>query len=100
MVAFELDAGRIAGLPVWDDPVADFRPILERVGFDLVAYHELPRWQERVDAGFAAILTQQERLKAELGAAAAASIVLEAALTIERKPYSGHVLAVATRRCC
>lgn len=25
-VAFELDAERVAGLPVWDDPVSDYRP--------------------------------------------------------------------------
>jgi ubiquinone/menaquinone biosynthesis C-methylase UbiE len=98
MVAFELDVDRVAGLPVWEDPVSDYRPILERVGFDLVVYDQLPRWQERVAAGFGAILAQREMLEAELGEAAAAALVLEAAVTIEIEPYSGHVLAVATRR--
>lgn len=98
MVAFELDVDRVAGLPVWEDPVSDYRPILEQVGFDLVVYDQLPRWQERVAAGFGAILAQREMLEAELGEAAAAALVLEAAVTIEIEPYSGHVLAVATRR--
>jgi SAM-dependent methyltransferase len=99
MVAFELDADRITGLHVWEDPVSDYRPILERVGFDVVGYDELPGWREELAAGFGAVLVEQETLKAELGEAAAAAIVMEAAVTIELEPYSGHVLAVATRRC-
>jgi SAM-dependent methyltransferase len=98
MVAFELDADRIAGLSVWEDPVSDYRPILERVGFDLVRYNQLPMWREQLAAGFGAILAQQVALEAELGKAAAEAIAVEAAVTIELQPYSGHVLAVATRR--
>lgn len=98
MVAFELDADRIAGLSVWDDPVSDYRPILERVGFDVVVYDQLQEWWDVVAAGYGAILANRRLLEAELGEAAAAVIALEAAVTIELEPYSGHVLAVATRR--
>ena len=38
-----------------------------------------------------------EGLEAELGEAAAAAIVMEAALTLDLEPYCGHVLAVAKR---
>ena len=45
-VAFELDPGSVAGLPVWEDPVSDYRPLLERVGFDINQYTQLPHWAD------------------------------------------------------
>jgi len=97
-VAFELDPDRVAGLPFWEDAVPDYRPLLERVGFDLNEYSQIPHWSDQVAAGFGAILAQQATLEAELGVAAAAATVMEAAVTTELQPYCGHVLAVATRR--
>jgi SAM-dependent methyltransferase len=97
-VAFELDRDRVSGLPFWDDPVCDYRPILEEVGFEVNRYDQIPHWTEDVEAGFGAIVAQQDALKAELGEEAAAATVLEAAITHEVRPYSGHVLAVTTRR--
>ena len=96
-VAFELEAERVAGLPFWTDPVPDYRPRLEGVGFDIVRYDQIPNWADQVAAGFGAILAQRKALEAELGEAAAAATVMEAAVTTEIKPYCGHVLAVATR---
>ena len=96
-VAFELDPDRVAGLPFWEDPVSDYRPLLEQSGFSINEYGQIPHWTDQVEAGFGAILAQQDALEAELGEAAAAVTVLEAAVTIELKPYCGHVLAVATR---
>ena len=96
-VAFELDATRIAGLPVWNDPVGDYRPVLEHAGFETLSYEQTPNWQDQVTAGFGAIVAEQEALEAELGQAAAAATVLEASLTLELRPYRGHVLAVAVR---
>jgi len=96
-VAFELDPGRVAGLPFWEDAVSDYRPLLEQVGFDIIEYSQLPHWADQVEAAFGAILAEQDVLKVELGEAAAAATVMEAAVTIELKPYCGHVLAVATR---
>ena len=97
-VAFELDPERVAGLPFWQDAVPDYRPRLEQVGFDVVRYDQTPNWSDQVAAGFGAILDQRDALEAELGEAAAAAIVMEAAVTIELKPCCGHVLGVATRR--
>ena len=96
-VAFELDPDRVAGLPFWEDAVPDYRPRLEQLGFDIVRYDQIPNWAEQVAAGFGAVLEQREILEAELGEAAAAATLMEAAITIEIKPYVGHVLAVATR---
>lgn len=96
-VAFELDPSRVDGLPVWDDPVDDYRPLLAQTGFDTVSYDQTPNWQEQVTAGFGAVVAEQERLEAELGRAAARAAVLEATITLELKPYCGHVLAVAIR---
>jgi SAM-dependent methyltransferase len=93
-VAFELDLDRASGL--WDDPVSDYRPLLEELGFGVDQYKQIPHWQEQVSAGFGAVLGEREALEAELGEAAAAAILLEAAATTELKPYCGHVLAVAT----
>jgi SAM-dependent methyltransferase len=96
-VAFELDAERIAGLPVWEDQVGDYRPRLEQAGFEMIAYDQIPGWRQQVEAGFGAVLAQRETLEAELGEAAAAATVLEASITLELRPYCGHVLGVATR---
>jgi SAM-dependent methyltransferase len=96
-VAFELDAERIAGLPVWNDPVGDYRPLLAHAGFETLRYDQTPNWQEQVTAGFGAVVAEQATLEAELGRAAAAATVLEASLTLELQPYRGHVLAVAVR---
>jgi SAM-dependent methyltransferase len=96
-VAFELDPERVAGLGLWDDAVPDYRPRLESAGFEVVRYDQIPDWAEHVTAGFGAVLQQRNMLEAELGEAAAAAILMEAAVTTEIKPYCGHVLAVATR---
>jgi ubiquinone/menaquinone biosynthesis C-methylase UbiE len=96
-VAFELDAERIAALPVWADPVGDYRPILAEAGFDVLSYEQIPHWQDHVAAGFGAIVAERETLEAELGEAAAAATVMEASITLELRPYRGHVLALAVR---
>jgi SAM-dependent methyltransferase len=97
IVAFELDASRSAGMPFWDDPVGDYRPLLERAGLEVAGYEQLPGWHDLVTAGFQAIVDEQATLATELGEAAAAATVLEASITLELEPYRGHVLAVAIR---
>jgi SAM-dependent methyltransferase len=96
-VAFELDAERIGHLPLWADPVGDYRPLLADAGFEIVSYEQIPNWREDVSAGFGAIVADRVALESELGPAAATAIVLEASLTLEVQPYRGHVLAVAVR---
>jgi SAM-dependent methyltransferase len=98
LVAFELDADRVAGLPIWGDPVRDYRPLLERAGFEIASYEQIPNWRDQVAAGFAAIVAERAALESELGAPAAAATVSEASVTLEVQPYCGHVLAVAERR--
>jgi SAM-dependent methyltransferase len=95
-IAFELDAQRVAGLPVWRDPIADYRPHLERAGFRVLRYDQLAGWHDQVVAGYTAVLGAQEALETELGAAAE-PLIAEATITLEIQPYSGHVLAVASR---
>jgi SAM-dependent methyltransferase len=96
-VAFELDPERVAGLPIWDDPVPDYRPGLEAVGFEVLHYEQMPGWSEQVAAGFGTVIAEQEALEAELGVAAASATVMEATATVELQPYCGHVLAVTAR---
>ena len=96
-VAFELDPDRVTGLPIWEDAISDYRPLLEQVGFEVNQYGQIPNWEDQVAAGFGAILDQRDTLEAELGEAAAAATVMEATVTTELKPYCGHALAVATR---
>lgn len=97
LVAFELDEEHVAGLDLWDDPVDDYRPLLEQAGFEILSYEQTPDWQAQVAGGFGAIVAEREALEAELGAAAAAATVLEASITLELRPYVGHVLAHARR---
>lgn len=96
-ISFELDPQHVSGVPFWQDPVPDYRPRLEQAGFEIVRYDQLPNWRDQVAAGYGAIVAHQETLVAELGEAAAAATVMEAAVTLELEPYCGHVLAVATR---
>ena len=96
-IAFELDAERIAGLPVWHDPVGDYRPLLERAGFRILRYEQIPGWQEDVAAGFGSIRNERDALEVELGEAAAAALILEASITLQLRPYSGHVFAITVR---
>jgi SAM-dependent methyltransferase len=96
-VTFELDPQRVAGLPIWDDPIDDYRPILEGAGFEILSYDQIPNWRAHVTAGFGAVVAAQEQLEAELGHAAATAAVLEASITLELQPYCGHVLGVAAR---
>jgi hypothetical protein len=63
----------------------------------VVSYEQLPNWQEQVAADFGAVVAERDALEVELGQAAAAATVLEASITLELRPYSGHVLAVATK---
>ena len=96
-VAFELDPARVVGLRLWDDPVDDYRPLLEQAGFEVIRYEQMPNWQEQVSAGFGAVIAEQAALEDELGEAACAALVLEATVTLEVRPYRGHVLAIARR---
>jgi SAM-dependent methyltransferase len=97
-VAFELDEARIAAIPgVWTDPVGDYRPILEGTGFEVWSYDQIPHWQDQVTAGFGAVIAERDALETELGEAAAAATVMEASITLDLRPYRGHVLAVAAR---
>jgi SAM-dependent methyltransferase len=96
-VAFELDAERVAALPVWDDPVGDYRPLLAQAGFETLRYDQIPDWEDQVSAGFGAVIAEREVLEQELGPAAAVALMMEASLTLELQPYCGHVFAVAVR---
>jgi len=96
-VTFELDAEHVAGLPVWNDPVSDYRPILGATGFETLSYDQIPKWREHVTAGFGAVVAEQHQLELELGPVAAAGAVAEASITLGLQPYCGHVLAVAMR---
>lgn len=95
--AFELDPDRVRGLGLWEDPVPDYRPLLEQVGFEISEYNQIPNWSDQLTPCFSAILDQRKALEAELGEVAAAAMVMEAALTLDLQPYCGHVLSVATR---
>jgi ubiquinone/menaquinone biosynthesis C-methylase UbiE len=96
--AFEVQPDRVAGLPVLgDDPVDDYRPVLEHTGFEVDAYEESTGWSERVTAAYAAIVENGAALTAEMGADAYGSLLLEVALTRERRPYRRRVAVTATR---
>lgn len=97
-VAFELDAERLEGLGVWEDAVGDYRPLLIEAGFDLISYEQIVGWEQSVEAGFGAVIEEQGLLSAQLGEEAGAAIALEAAITLQLRPYRGHVLAITERR--
>ena len=99
IVCFEVDPARIAGVPVLGvDPVADYTPLLEGAGVEIEAYEETPGWADRVQSAFQAVVDAGDALTAEMGGAAAAGVLAEAALTVAIRPYPRRVLIVARAR--
>jgi hypothetical protein len=99
IVCFEVDPATVAGLPVLGvDPVPDYRPLIAAAGLNIEAYEETPGWQERVYAAFSAIVDNTDTLIAEMGEQAAAAAVAEAMLTVQMKPYTRRIMAVASRQ--
>ena len=97
--AFELHPERAMGLPViGEDPVGDYRPLLEEAGFTVLQYDKTPHWHERLFAAYGAVIEAQEALRREMGELATAAMLSEMTVTLERDIYSGRAFAVAERR--
>ncbi|MBI1886349.1 MAG: class I SAM-dependent methyltransferase [Chloroflexi bacterium] len=95
---FEFDRERAAGLPVVGAaPLDDYRPLLESVGFAVAAYEETPGWRERMTATYEAVLAAREVLTAEMGAVAAAALLTEVSLTLQRQFYRRRVFAAVIK---
>jgi SAM-dependent methyltransferase len=98
LICFEVDPAKVTGFPVLGiDPVIDYHPLLEAVGFNVQAYEETSGWGERVEAAFSAIVNAAEVLTAEMGEQAAASAVAEAQITLDVRPYPRRILVAADR---
>ena len=96
---FALDAARVAGVPILGtDPVDDYAPLLEHAGFDVESCAETPRWRERLTATYEAVAAARDAIVAEMGEQATSTLLGEITLTLQLQPYSGRVLAIATRR--
>ena len=96
--AFELEPSRVSGLPVLgDDPVDDYKPLLEAAGFAIDAYEEAPGWPEPMRSAYQALLNAKDALIEEMGPMAVTALFSELTLTLEREPYRRRVLAVVTR---
>ncbi len=96
--AFELDPGHVEGVPViGDDPVDDYRPLLEAAGFNVETYEEIPGWPEPVRTTYQSLLDARDALMHEMGPVAATAFFSELTFTLERELYRRRVLAVATK---
>jgi SAM-dependent methyltransferase len=96
--AFELHRERAQGLPViGDDPVDDYRPLLEEAGFRVLQYEQTPRWRDRLFAAYGAVIDAQEALRREMGELAVAALLSEMTVTLERDIYCGRIFAGAQR---
>lgn len=97
--AFEVDPARVAGLPVLgDDPVDDYRHLLDASGFDVEVYDETPGWDARVTAAYEAIRAHAADLDREMGPEGAGALALETGLTLDHRPYRRRVRFLAVRR--
>ncbi len=91
--AFEVDPERVAGIPVLGvDPVPDYAPLLATAGFAIDSYQESAGWADRVPATFGAVMEAMPTLTDEMGEAAAASLQMEAAPTLQLQPYRRRVI--------
>jgi ubiquinone/menaquinone biosynthesis C-methylase UbiE len=99
VTVFEVDPERAAGLPAFGtDPVPDYQPLLAEAGFDVETYEEVPGWDEPLTAAYSAVVGATAALEKEMGEVAARALVLEMAMTLQQKPYSGRVLVAATKK--
>lgn len=97
--SFEVDAEHAEGLPViGDDPVSDYRPLLEANAFEVQTYEQTPKWHERLVGSYQAVIDAKEVLMEEMGPLATAAMLSEMTLTLDRDLYCGRVFAVAQRR--
>ena len=97
--AFELHPERARGLPViGDDPVDDYRPLLDDAGFDVLQYDQTPNWHDRLFTAYRAVIDAQDAICHEMGDPATAAILSEITLTLDRDIYGGRVFALARRR--
>lgn len=97
IVTFELDAAHVEGMGVWEDPIGDYRPLLTDAGFEITEHRQIDGWRDAVTGAFGRVVELQDVLISELGEAAGAALVLEAAMTLQLEPYSGHALVLARR---
>ena len=96
--AFEANPERVDGLPVLGfDPVPDYAPLLADAGFSVDWYRESADWAERVRATFGAVVNTMATLTEEMGQAAASSLGMEAAVTLQVQPYRRRVVVAAHR---
>jgi SAM-dependent methyltransferase len=98
IVCFEVDPAKVTGAPILGvDPVADYSSLLTGAGFSIDTYDETPGWSERVYGTFGSLIEARDALNAEMGEAAAASVIAEAMLTVALHPYPRRVIIVAER---
>ena len=96
--AFKLHPERARGLPViGDDPVDDYRPLLNAAGFDVLHYDQTLAWHDRLFTAYGAVIDAQDALRHEMGDLATAAILSEMTLTLDRDIYSGRIFALARR---
>jgi SAM-dependent methyltransferase len=96
---FELDPEKCVGLPnLGDDPVEDYRPILEAAGLSVETYEEIAGCPEPVRGTYQALLDAGDTLVAEMGTIAATALFSELTLMIETNMYKRRVLIVATKK--
>jgi SAM-dependent methyltransferase len=97
--AYELDPERAAEMPILQvDPVADYRPLLARAGFEVEIYEEVPGWPEPMTTTYSTILNARDPLTSEMGEAAVGALFMEMAMTLQHQPYRRRVLIAATKR--
>jgi len=96
--AFEVNPERVFGLPVLGvDPVPDYAPLLDTAGFSIDWYNESVGWADRVNAAFISVIDAMATLTEEMGDAAASSLGMEAAVTLQLRPYRRRVTIAARR---
>ena len=95
---YACDPERSRGLPViGEDPVDDYRPLLEEASFRVLTYEQTPRWHDRLFAAYGAVIDAQQALREEMGEIATAAMLSEMTVTLQRDIYRGRVFALAER---
>ncbi len=79
------------------DSVNDFRPFLQKSGFKIEVYDEIPDWEERQREVYQAVIDSKKTLIKDMGREGAFAYIMEAKTFLPELKNKRHVFTVAKK---
>jgi ubiquinone/menaquinone biosynthesis C-methylase UbiE len=95
---FAIAADRVRGVPIiGTDAIDDYRPLLKKVGLNVLHYEESADWNARVTRTYQSVIDAKTALVSEMGENAFLALFGEMSLTLQLKPYTSRILVTAEK---